>query len=203
MLRPAVHACLVTQVCPTLQPHGLYLARLLCLWDSPGKNTGEGCHALLQGIFPTQGSTPGLFTLLRWQWVLYHQRHLGGPPPPHTSFIFSHKSSNKITSSPFFLNLTTNKRPVNQHSGRLKLTRSFIRAWLLAAPPGIQCWVRTCPPTTSAPSLPHPLLSGVHAPCWFILILSKCGPVLAGRHTGSGGRWKHIHRKGTPCTAIL
>ena len=29
--------------------------RLLCPWDSPGKNTGVGCHALLQGIFPTQG----------------------------------------------------------------------------------------------------------------------------------------------------
>ena len=28
--------------------------------DSPGKNIGEGCHALLQGIFPTQGSNPGL-----------------------------------------------------------------------------------------------------------------------------------------------
>ena len=30
-------------------------ARLLCPWDSPGKNTGGGCHLLLQGIFPTQG----------------------------------------------------------------------------------------------------------------------------------------------------
>ena len=29
-------------------------------WDSPGKNIGVGCHALLQGIFPTQGSNPGL-----------------------------------------------------------------------------------------------------------------------------------------------
>ena len=28
--------------------------RLLCPWDSPGKNTGVDCHALLQGIFPTQ-----------------------------------------------------------------------------------------------------------------------------------------------------
>ena len=28
--------------------------------DSPGKNTGAGCHALLQGIFPTQGSNPDL-----------------------------------------------------------------------------------------------------------------------------------------------
>ena len=30
--------------------------RFLCPWDSPDKNTGEGCHSLLQGIFPTQGS---------------------------------------------------------------------------------------------------------------------------------------------------
>ena len=28
--------------------------------DSPGKNAGVGCHALLQGVFPTQGSNPGL-----------------------------------------------------------------------------------------------------------------------------------------------
>ena len=34
-------------------------ARLLCPWDSPGKDTGVGCHTLLQGIFPTQGSNPG------------------------------------------------------------------------------------------------------------------------------------------------
>ena len=36
-----------------LQLHGLSLPRLLCPWDSPGKNTGVGCHFLLQGIFPT------------------------------------------------------------------------------------------------------------------------------------------------------
>ena len=35
--------------------------------DSPGKNTGVGCHALLQEIFPTQGLTPGLLCLLHWQ----------------------------------------------------------------------------------------------------------------------------------------
>ena len=38
-----------------LQPHGLQPARLLCSWDSPGKNTGASCHFLFQGIFPTQG----------------------------------------------------------------------------------------------------------------------------------------------------
>ena len=44
----------------SLRPHGLQPTRLLCPWDSPGKNTGVGCHALLKGIFPTQGLSPGL-----------------------------------------------------------------------------------------------------------------------------------------------
>ena len=35
--------------------------------DSPGENSDVGCHALLQGIFPTQGSNPRLLHLLRWQ----------------------------------------------------------------------------------------------------------------------------------------
>ena len=38
--------------------------RLPCPWDFPGKNSGVGCHSLLQGIVPTQGSNPGL---LHWQ----------------------------------------------------------------------------------------------------------------------------------------
>ena len=44
--------------------------------DFPGKNTGVGCHALLQGIFQTQGSNP-----VSWigRWVLYHLCHLGSP----------------------------------------------------------------------------------------------------------------------------
>ena len=48
--------CLVAQLCPTLCD----LTRLLCLWNSPGKNSGVGCHFLLQGIFLTQGLNPGL-----------------------------------------------------------------------------------------------------------------------------------------------
>ena len=39
----------------------------LCPWDSPGKNTGVGCHVLLKGIFLTQGSNPCLLCLLHWQ----------------------------------------------------------------------------------------------------------------------------------------
>ena len=43
-----------------LRPHGLEPTRLLYPWNSPGKNTGVGCHSLLQGIFLTQeGIEPG------------------------------------------------------------------------------------------------------------------------------------------------
>ena len=52
--------CQATWSCPTLRPHGLQATRLLCPWNSPSKNAGVGCHALLQGIFPTQGSSPCL-----------------------------------------------------------------------------------------------------------------------------------------------
>ena len=44
--------------------------------DSPGKYTGAGCHALLQGIFPTQGLHPGL---LHGRRILYHLSHRGSP----------------------------------------------------------------------------------------------------------------------------
>ena len=47
-------------VSDSLRPHGLQPARLLCPWNSPGKNTGVGGHFLFQGIFPTQGWNPGL-----------------------------------------------------------------------------------------------------------------------------------------------
>ena len=50
-------------VSSSLQPHGLQPARLLCPWNFPGKDTGVGCHSLLQGIFPTQGSNPSLLHL--------------------------------------------------------------------------------------------------------------------------------------------
>ena len=47
-------------------------SRLHCPWDSPGKNTGVGCHALLQGIFLTQRSNSGL---LHCRWILYCLSH--------------------------------------------------------------------------------------------------------------------------------
>ena len=44
--------------------------------ESPGKNTGVGCHAFLQGIFSTQGFNPGL---PHCKWLLYHLSHQGSP----------------------------------------------------------------------------------------------------------------------------
>ena len=55
-------------LCPTLcDPHGLLSTRLLCPWNSPGRNTGVGCHFILQRIFPTQASNPWNPWLLHWQ----------------------------------------------------------------------------------------------------------------------------------------
>ena len=66
----------------SLRPHELQPATLLCPWDSPGKNTGVGCQALLQGIFPTQGSNPHLLGLLHWQAGSYDEHHLGSSEVP-------------------------------------------------------------------------------------------------------------------------
>ena len=69
--------CLVAQLCLTLcdpmdcSPPGSSVHA-----DSPGKNTEVGCHVLLQGIFTTQGSNPGL---PHCRWILYHLSHQGSP----------------------------------------------------------------------------------------------------------------------------
>ena len=56
------------QLCMTLcDPMDCSPPGFLCPWDSPGKNTGVGCHGPLQGIFLTQGSNLGLLCLLHWQ----------------------------------------------------------------------------------------------------------------------------------------
>ena len=58
-----------------LQP-GLKPARLLHPWNSPGKNTGVGCHSFLQEIFLTQGSNPGI---PHCRQILYRLSHQGSP----------------------------------------------------------------------------------------------------------------------------
>ena len=56
----------------SLGPHGLYSP-----WNSPGQNTEVGSFSLLQGIFPTQGSNPGL---LHCRKIFFYQlSHKGSP----------------------------------------------------------------------------------------------------------------------------
>ena len=55
----------------SLWPRGLYSP-----WNSSGQNTVVGCHSLLQGIFPTQGSNPGL---PHRRWILYQLSHKESP----------------------------------------------------------------------------------------------------------------------------
>ena len=55
----------------SLQPYGLYSP-----WNSLGHNTGVGSLSLLQGIFPTQRSNPGL---PQCRWILYQLSHKGSP----------------------------------------------------------------------------------------------------------------------------
>ena len=62
-------------VSDSLWPHGLYSP-----WNSAGQNTGVGSLSLLQGIFPTQGSNPGL---LHCRQILYQLSHKGSQKLDH------------------------------------------------------------------------------------------------------------------------
>ena len=61
-----LHTCVLSHFMSNFfWPHRLSPDRLLCPWDFPDENTGMGCHFLLQGIFPTQGSN--FLNLPHWQ----------------------------------------------------------------------------------------------------------------------------------------
>ena len=70
--------------------------------DVPGKNTGVGCHILLQGIFPTQGLNLGL---PHCRWMLYPLSHQGSPisqkgahiPVWHPDYSFYYQGHSRIT----------------------------------------------------------------------------------------------------------
>ena len=71
-----VHLYVHVQLCSTLCDPWTLATRLLCPWDFPGKNTGVGCHFLLQGIFPAQGLS---MHLMRWQVDSLPLNQLGSP----------------------------------------------------------------------------------------------------------------------------
>ena len=72
---PSSVLCLVAQSCLTLcDPMDYSLPASSVHWDSPRKNTGVGCRALFQEIFPSQGSNAGL---PHCRWILYYLSHQG------------------------------------------------------------------------------------------------------------------------------
>ena len=102
---------LVAQLCPTLcdpldcSPPGSSVHRIL------GKNTGVGSHALLQGIFLTQGSNPGLLHCRRILYCLSHQRS------PHFIYVLSNSlmSSVQFKDAEYEVNVPSHAIiPVNQ-----------------------------------------------------------------------------------------
>ena len=65
----------------SLRPRELQPARLLCPWNSSGKNIGVGCHSLFHGIFPTWGSNQSLLHCRQILYCLSHQedpKKIGG-----------------------------------------------------------------------------------------------------------------------------
>ena len=84
--------CLVVQLCPTpCDPMDCSPTGSSVHGDSSGKNTGMGCHALLQGIFPTQRLNPGL---LHCRQILHHLSCQGSPRIlERAAYPFSRESS--------------------------------------------------------------------------------------------------------------
>ena len=67
----------------SVQPHGLQPARLLCLWDSPDKNTGVDFHSIFQGIFLNPGMEPTspafvgrFFTRVTWEALGFDRKKI-------------------------------------------------------------------------------------------------------------------------------
>ena len=82
----AVQSASLSVVLSSLWLHGLYSP-----WNSPGQNTGVGSLSLLQGIFPTQGSNPGLWHCRR---ILFQLSHRESPRTLEwVAYPFSSRSS--------------------------------------------------------------------------------------------------------------
>ena len=92
--------CLVAQSSPTLcDPMDCSSPGSSVHWDSPGKNTGVGCHALLQGIFSTQKSNPGL---PHCRWILYQLNYQGSPTVLHTVTLFENTITEDVKMSSYW-----------------------------------------------------------------------------------------------------
>ena len=120
--------CLVAKSCLTLlRAHGLQPTRLLCSWDLPGKNTGAGCHFLLQGTFLTQRS---YLHLLQWQadsLLLSHQGILWHTQKVH-SLIFSCMCTHKRLTIAFQLPVYQQNKGCQHGTAILKVLAIFFKS---------------------------------------------------------------------------
>ena len=144
VLKSETESCSVTSnslwphssvVSNSLGSHGLYSP-----WNSLGQNTGVGCHALLQGIFATRGSNPGL---LHCRQILYQLSHKESPiclgegvgrwgtqvNPKQEGWNFC---SNLNVNAPF-VNFTRKKRLCSGSLGKL----AFLDLVHIAMPPSL------------------------------------------------------------------
>ena len=127
--------CLGAQSCPTLcDPVDYSPPGSSVHGDSPAKNTGLGCHALLQGIFPTQGLNPDLLQcrqILYWlshqgssrilEWVAYPFSK-GSSPPRNWTRV-------SCIAGRFFTSWATRETPM-RHSVQFSSVQSLSHVWL-------------------------------------------------------------------------
>ena len=123
--------CLVTQLCPTLCNHmDCNPVKLLCPWGFFKQEFWSGFPALLQGIFPIQGSNPGL---PHCRWILYSLSHQGSLQM--TIYIYKYATHKvKICLQcwrPWFDSCV---RKIHSRRERLLLLSRFSRVWLCATP---------------------------------------------------------------------
>ena len=112
----------------SLWPHGLHSP-----WNSPGQKTGVGSLSLLQGIFPTQGSNPGL---LHCRWILYHLSHQRSPrilewvayPFPKGSSQPSDQTGVSCIAGEFFTSWATRKA-----QAQMKYSKFFVIEWMMCS----------------------------------------------------------------------
>ena len=137
--------CLVAQSCPTLcEPMSCSPAGSSIHGDSPGKNIGVGCHALLQVISPTQGWNPGL---LHCRQILYHLSHQGCPLNAWLWKKKREKISDEDSLQNFILNIMN--LIIQYIIYKMKKTRDF-SGWASCSESTLQCrgcgfnpWLRT------------------------------------------------------------
>ena len=185
-------------------PYGQQPARLLCPWDSPGKNTGVGCHFLLQGIFLTQGLN---LHLLHWQADSLPLSHVGSCSS-YLRTLFSLPLSFQIQEWLCLGGLDTSVLFINEHADipALSLVIRMFSAkhqhWSLShfplTVPVLQ--FSACPSKWGTPPIPPPSSPAMgRAHSLFIVMLPLCQGIfscfklkrahwLVGNPIATGGR---------------